>query len=129
MNLIFLPYSDDIRDLGGVNTDSLESGCTPNTQHIIAAKMMINAMTIDFDSKNFENPEIQNLYAHIQALALDEKEVEPVEDYLQPDEEGLENISNLITGFRDVVYGEDGYMDPDTKAKTAKRLGKRVSSH
>lgn len=106
----------------------MEESCTPNQKHIIAAKMMINAMTIDFDSKNFENPEIQNLYAHIQALALDEKEVEVVEDYLQPDEEGLATISDLITGFRDVVYGRDGYLDPDQKAKAAKNLKKRVSS-
>ena len=84
-------------------------------------------MTIDFNSKNFENPEIQNLYAHIQALALEEKEVEQVEDYLKPDKEGLKSISDLIVGFRDVVFGQDGYIDPEGKANTANYLNKRVS--
>lgn len=88
--------------------------------------MLINSMTIDFSSRNFENPEIQNLYAHIQAIALDEKEIEPVIDYLQPDTEGLKNISNLILGFRDVVYGKNGYVDPEEKAGIANQLGPRA---
>lgn len=89
--------------------------------------MLINAMTIDFSSKNFENPEIQNLYAHIQAIALNEKEIEPVVDYLQPDAEGLKNISDLIIQFRNVVFGTDGYVDPDEKAGIVKQLGQRNS--
>jgi hypothetical protein len=46
-------------------------------------------MTIDFNSRNFENPSIQQFYAGLQALALGEKEPEPVEDLLEPDYEGM----------------------------------------
>jgi Ku70/Ku80 C-terminal arm len=122
-----LPYSEDLRDFGNLENNGLDEKCIPNRLHVVAADMMINAMTIDFNSKNFENPEIQNLYAHIQALALEEKEVEQVEDYLKPDKEGLKSISDLIVGFRDVVFGQDGYIDPEGKANTANYLNKRVS--
>lgn len=84
-------------------------------------------MTIDFSSKNFENPEIQNLYAHIQAIALDEKNIEPVVDYLQPDSEGLKTIQDLILGFRDTVFGKYGYVDPEGKAEMVAELGQRKS--
>ena len=90
--------------------------------------MMINAMTIDFDSKDFENPEIQNLYSHIQALALNEDEVEEVEDLLQPDDEGMKSLEPLIEEFKKVVYGEGGYEDPDkNSAYVRDTLKKRVS--
>lgn len=82
-------------------------------------------MTIDFSSKNFENPDIQSLYSHIQALALEEEEIEEPVDYLQQDVEGLKALEPLIDNFKRSLYGESGYQDPKEREKVIKMLKKR----
>ena len=37
-----------------------------------AAKLLIRNLTINFESRNFENPTIQKFYSGLQALALGE---------------------------------------------------------
>jgi ATP-dependent DNA helicase 2 subunit 1 len=61
-----------------------------------AAKLLVKNMTIDFNSRNFENPSIQQFYSGLQALALNEEEAEPVEDLLEPDYEGMQRFNPLI---------------------------------
>lgn len=57
-----------------------------------SARLLIKNLTIDFDSRNFENPKTQRFYAGLQALALNEEEPEPVQDLLEPDYEGLKRF-------------------------------------
>lgn len=125
LNLIFLPYADDLRDLDTVKGAELNSETEPSRVHILTAKRMINAMSTDFDAKNFENPDVQMFYSSIQALALEQDEIEQVEDHIQPDLEGLGEISELIVKFRDICFGED-YQDLDQRAELAEMLSKRV---
>ena len=88
-----LPFADDIRDLdrimeaSGFPVDKKED----TEQNVIdsltkkdkdTAKLLIRNLTIDFDSRNFENPTIQKFYSGLQALALGEQEPEPVQDLL-----------------------------------------------
>ena len=124
-NLIFLPYADDLKDLAGVPAPDLDEKTTPQRHQIIAAKRMINALTIDFDSKNFENPDIQQFYSVVQSIALEEEEMEEVEDYLQPDREGMKQLFPLIEEFKKNVYGEGGYVAPEERQKVLKALKKR----
>lgn len=84
--MIVLPYADDIRDLdsimeaGGYPPDKREQSiCDSLTKpEKDSAKLLIRNLTINFDSRNFENPTIQKFYSGLQALALGEKEPEPV---------------------------------------------------
>jgi ATP-dependent DNA helicase 2 subunit 1 len=66
---IFLPFADDIRDLNQVmeacgyeaeGQDEEEKGIvdTLTKQEKDAAKLLVKNMTIDFNSRNFENPSI-----------------------------------------------------------------------
>ena len=126
LNLIFLPYADDLRDLESMKIPKLNEETKPTRNHILGGKRMINAMTVDFDARNFENPDLQKFYSSIQALALQQDEIEPIIDYIQPDEEGLGPISDLIIKFRDMCFGED-YVDIDQRVKLAENLSKRVS--
>lgn len=82
-------------------------------------------MTIDFNSKNFENPDIQSLYSHIQALALEEEQVEKPEDYLEPDYNGLKTIEPIIENFKNSVFNEEGYINPEVQEEKDKNLKKR----
>ncbi len=113
---IFLPFADDIRDLNqimeaagyepeGQNDEeekSIFDQLTKDEKN--AAKLLVKNMTIDFNSRNFENPSIQQFYAGLQALALNEEEPEPVEDLLEPDYEGMKRFDPLIQKFKDVFY-------------------------
>ena len=93
---------------------------TLSKQEKDAAKLLVKNMTIDFNSRNFENPSIQQFYAGLQALALGEKEPEPIEDLLEPDYEGMKRFDPLFQKFKDAFFdGEDA--DPECAATTAGR--------
>lgn len=68
------------------------------------ARLLIKNLTIDFDSRNFENPSTQRFYAGLQALALNEKEPEPVVDLLEPDYEGLKRFQPVLQKFKDTFF-------------------------
>jgi hypothetical protein len=65
-----LPYADDIRDLDSIMD---AAGFNQRTEKAIvetlekkdrdAAKLLIKNLTINFDTKNFENPTIQRFYS------------------------------------------------------------------
>lgn len=57
-------------------------------------------MTINFNSNNFENPSIQKFYAGLQAFAINEKQPEEIQDTLEPDYEGMKNMSKVITKMK-----------------------------
>lgn len=83
-NMVFLPYADDMRRPDQIKTDTINE---PSAAQLAAAKLLINSVSADTDCRNFENPAIQTFYTRLQAIALDEKKPEEVEDLLQPDEE------------------------------------------
>ncbi len=82
-NLIFLPYADDMRKPDQIKLENINE---PTVTQVGNAKFLVNSLTADIDCRNFENPAIQTFYTRLQAIALDEKKPEDVEDLLQPDE-------------------------------------------
>ena len=98
--LIVLPFADDIRDLdtifdaAGFDQQKREQNIvdTLSKQEKDSARPLIKNLSINFDSRNFENPTIQKFYSGLQAMALQEKEPEPVQDLLQPDYEGMKQF-------------------------------------
>ena len=71
---------------------------------------MINSLTTEVDSRNFENPAIQTFYSRLQAIALDEKNPEPVEDLIAPDEESIKlffiktNNMNIHSSMKFIIF-------------------------
>mmetsp|Transcript_28759 Transcript_28759/g.25881 ORF Transcript_28759/g.25881 Transcript_28759/m.25881 type:complete len:304 (+) Transcript_28759:1227-2138(+) len=109
-NLIFLPFSEDIRKLETVKPKTRTD--VDRTQ-VVNAKLLIKSLSTEFDCRNFENPDIQTFYSNLQAIALNEPEPEEVVDLLEPDVEGMEKYSSVIEAFKDSVW--DGrYTDPDS---------------
>ena len=104
--LVVLPYAEDIRDLSDIKeaaglgkTDSGEEVPVIDTlkqEEKNAARLLIKNLTIDFNSRNFENPSIQTFYSGLQALALNEEEPEPVEDLLEPDYEEMQRFQPVV---------------------------------
>lgn len=85
-NLVFLPYADDMRKPDQIKVENINE---PTNQQVNISKLLVNSLTADIDSRSFENPSIQTFYTRLQAIALDEKKPEDVEDLLQPDEQSI----------------------------------------
>jgi len=90
-HLIHLPFADDIRQV------KFEPNIKPDSEQIGKAKKVVKSLRIAFDSRNFENPALQKHYSNLQALALDRQNPEEIEDYLIPDEEGMEQARNPLS--------------------------------
>ena len=108
-NMIVLPWADDIRSNADIMARNPKEMPLPNDNQNELAKKIIKKMNISFDCRAFENYELQKFYATLQALALDEPNIEPVEDTMQPNEEGLEKVlDGLDEEFRKAVFGNYG---------------------
>ena len=121
-HLIFLPYSDDMRNPENI-LPQLGNKPDPSRAQIQSAKLLIKNLTIDFDSRNFENPSIQKFYTSLQALALQEQEPEEYEDLLEPDYEGMSKFAEIIEKFRDETFG--GFDFRSVMSKKPAAGGKR----
>lgn len=100
-HLIFLPFADNLRRLD----DDAPPSSDPNQFQIESALALINQFTIDrFDIRNFENPGLQKFYTVLQAFALNEKEIEKVDDSLQPDTDFLLEKLDVFKQFN-AVFG------------------------
>ena len=130
-NMIILPWADDIRSNSDIMAKYPKDLPEPTDEQCELAKKLVKKMNISFDCRAFENYELQKFYATLQALALDEPDIEPIEDTLQPCTEGLEQVLNgLDEEFRKAIFGKSGGRTGDNVVKYAKgsRNNKNKSS-
>ena len=100
-NMIILPWADDIRSNSEILAKNPKELPEVSNEQSELAKKIIKKMNISFDCRAFENYELQKFYSTLQALALEESNIEQVEDSLQPHSEGLEKVLNgLDENFR-----------------------------
>ena len=108
-NMIILPWADDIRSNSEIMAKNPKHLPEITEEQSELAKKIIKKMNISFDCRAFENVELQKFYSTLQALALEESNIEQVEDALQPHSEGLEKVLNgLDENFRKAVFGDKG---------------------
>ena len=108
-NMIILPWADDIRSNSEIMAKNHKHLPNVTEEQSELAKKIIKKMNISFDCRAFENVELQKFYSTLQALALEESNIEQVEDTLQPHSEGLEKVLNgLDENFRKTVFGDKG---------------------
>jgi ATP-dependent DNA helicase 2 subunit 1 len=112
--VLVLPFAEDIRK---VNVPEQPKA---SAEQIRAAKALVKALNIDFDSRNFPNPSLQQHYANLYALATDRAPDAIVNDTLVFDEEGAARHASFIAGFREAVGLSDDYM-PDPKTTPGKK--------
>ena len=125
-NMIVLPWADDIRSNSDILSKNPKILPKVSDEQSELAKKIIKKMNISFDCRAFENVELQKFYATLQALALEETNVEPVEDTLQPNNEGLEKVlDGLDEKFRKSIFGKEGGKTSEVCEKYAK--GKRTN--
>ncbi|CAI2360743.1 unnamed protein product [Moneuplotes crassus] len=99
-HLIFAPYAEDIREIENElsHDQNLKEPCKSETK---IAKIFVKNMTIDFNSRNFENPSIQKFYSGLQSIALDQKDPEQIQDSLEPDQEGMKAMEQVFQNMKE----------------------------
>ena len=121
-NMIILPWADDIRTNSEILSKNPKVLPEVSEEQSELAKKIIKKMNISFDCRAFENVELQKFYSTLQALALEESNIEQVEDTLQPHSEGLEKVLNgLDETFRKSIFGNTN------KGKTDELIEKYIS--
>ena len=120
-NLIVLPYADDIRSSSDLMKNFPKEEIEITNEQRELAKKLIKKMNISFDCRNFENITLQKFYATLQALALEESEVEEVEDLINPDNEALEKVlGGCDNDFRE-AFNLNIFDEEEEKEKGKKR--------
>jgi len=72
--MVILPFAEDIVNFIGNKTVVTPQNVSKELVQV--TKLLINNLTIhDFDFRDFENPALQKFYSHLQAHALNEKDV------------------------------------------------------
>ncbi|XP_020535744.1 ATP-dependent DNA helicase 2 subunit KU70 isoform X2 [Jatropha curcas] len=109
MHMIFLPYSDDVRDIEEFHSESSEVPRATDEQIKKAAALIKRIDLRDFSVCQFANPALQRHYAMLQALALGEDEMPESKDETLPDEEGMTRpgVVKAIEEFKLSVYGDN----------------------
>ncbi|XP_013884155.1 X-ray repair cross-complementing protein 5 [Austrofundulus limnaeus] len=107
-NVIYLPYADDIRPLDPPR-------CPPASQmQVDKMKEIVYKLCFKYKSDAFENPARQQHYRNLEALALDMKAPEDIEDLIMPKVEQIDHcLGPLVQDFKDMVYPPD--YNPETK--------------
>ncbi|XP_022717318.1 ATP-dependent DNA helicase 2 subunit KU70 isoform X2 [Durio zibethinus] len=110
MHMIYLPYSDDIRDAEEIFPDTEDDAPRADKDQIQKAAALIKRIEMkDFSVFQFANPALQRHYAVLQALALEEDDIPETIDETVPDEEGLARpaVVKAIEEFKLSVYGDN----------------------
>nr|CCA20428.1 ATPdependent DNA helicase 2 subunit putative [Albugo laibachii Nc14] len=123
-HVVFLPYCDDIRD---VCVENYESPAVDEKALELAMAMMKKLELAEVP--RFENPELQKHYASIQALALDEEELEYDEshDSTLPDEAGFRqgDVQDAIERYRNAFGDMSEIVEMKRKAQSKSKNVKR----
>ena len=128
-NMIILPWADDIRSNSEIMAKYPKELPKVNEEQSELAKKIIKKMNISFDCRAFENVELQKFYSTLQALALEENNIEQVDDTMQPHTEGLEKVlKGLDENFRKTIFGENGGLPKDLMEKYQGRKRQRSKS-
>jgi ATP-dependent DNA helicase 2 subunit 1 len=119
-NLIFLPYAEDVRDIEEhlAHQEKLQE---PSKDEKRTAKLFVKNMSIDFNSRSFENPSIQKFYSGLQSFALNEQEPEEIQDTLEPDYVGMKKMQQVIDKLKDTFSLGAVAKTTATKPRAAKR--------
>uniref|UniRef100_A0A2N9I3L5 Ku70/Ku80 C-terminal arm domain-containing protein n=1 Tax=Fagus sylvatica TaxID=28930 RepID=A0A2N9I3L5_FAGSY len=136
MHMIYLPYSEDIRHVEELYSDS--NGATPKAtdDQIKKATALMKRIDLkDFSVCQFSNPALQRHYAVLQALALEEPDIPETKDETLPDEEGMARpgVVSAVEEFKLSVYGdnydEENELVRNGKASEASKKRKAIADN
>ncbi|KDO44368.1 hypothetical protein CISIN_1g0069752mg, partial [Citrus sinensis] len=131
MHMIYLPYSDDIRPVEELHSDTDAVPRASDDEVKKAAALMKRIDLKDFSVCQFANPSLQRHYAVLQALALEEDDMPEIKDETVPDEEGMARpgVVKAVEEFKLSVYGDNYDEEGDVKVSEASRKRKAATEN
>lgn len=109
-HIIFLPFADDFR--------KTDFGITPKAllEQKEKAQEFIKNLKFTFSPDKFENPDLQEYWRNIEALALERTELGEFVDYAVPNKEEMEERAGQIARqLQELIYPKD--YRPNLKRK------------
>lgn len=111
-NVIFLPYSDDIRKL------KINSHAKASEDQVDKAKAIIDKMKFSFSPDMFENPAIQKFFRGLEAFALDRDDIEEFQDLTLVNTDRIDQKAGFaLDEFNDLVFPAGYNAEAATKRK------------
>ncbi|KAJ6724571.1 X-RAY REPAIR CROSS-COMPLEMENTING PROTEIN 6 [Salix viminalis] len=135
MHMIYLPYSDDVRHVEEIHSNTNAGAPRATDDQIFRAASLIKRIDLkDFSVFQFANPGLQRHYAILQALALDEDDIPEINDETLPDEEGMARpgVVKAVEEFKLSVYGDNYDEESDMgngKASDASKKRKTAAEN
>lgn len=136
MHMIYLPYSEDIRHVEELYSDSNGAAPKATDDQIEKATALMKRIDLkDFSVCQFSNPALQRHYAVLQALALEEPDIPETIDETLPDEEGMAKpgVVSAVEEFKLSVYGdnydEEKELVGNGKASEASKKRKAIADN
>lgn len=130
MNMIYLPYSNDIRDIEELHSKPGVAAPRASDDQLKKASALMRRLELkDFSVCQFANPSLQRHYAILQAIALDE-DLGETRDETLPDKEGMNRpgVVKAIEEFKEFIYGDDSEEESDSGAKEKSRKRKAADA-
>ncbi|XP_042387305.1 ATP-dependent DNA helicase 2 subunit KU70-like [Zingiber officinale] len=129
MHMIYLPYSDDIRDAEQYHISVDAAVPRASDDQIQKASALMKQINLEnFSVLQFANPALQRHYGLLQVLALDEDEMPDFKDETLPDEKGLarRTVFHALEDFKVAVYGQN-HDQEETEHMAAKASGSEAT--
>ncbi|XP_078060615.1 X-ray repair cross-complementing protein 5-like isoform X1 [Mustelus asterias] len=103
-HLLYLPYADDVRKIGFTEKRVASEDQIEKMKSVVQ-KLRFKYRSVRGSSDTFCNPVIQRHFRNLEALALDLKEPEEVEDLTLPKNDVMDRrIGQLAEEFLELVY-------------------------
>ncbi|KAJ4915997.1 ATP-dependent DNA helicase 2 subunit KU70 [Raphanus sativus] len=131
MNMIYLPYSNDIRDIEELHSKPGVAAPRASDDQLKKASALMRRLELkDFSVCQFANPALQRHYAMLQAIALDQEDIGETRDETLPDKEGMNRptVVKAIEEFKESIYGDDSEEESDSGAKEKSRKRKAADA-
>lgn len=121
-DIINIPFVENVRDLPNIED---EEQITITEEQKILMKDTLRSIQFDYKADMFENPKLQSEYRAIEAIALDDDDVDPFLDTTKPDPGKFKDIQEelfeqLFGPFGPVASKRIASKDPSTSSKKAK---------
>lgn len=124
MNMIHLPYSDDIRPAEKYHASISPVPRASSDQIDMATEMIKKLHLKNFSVADYPDPALQNQYSILQTVALeqDEENLPKIEDFTVPDTKVIERADFFVKIFKNGVFGEH-HDEEEREAAAAKERG------
>lgn len=110
-DVIHIPFDENVRNV----PKNEDCDKTPGEAHKVVLKDIINGLKFEYKPEVFENPNLQSLHRAIEALALDQEDLQPYLDTTKPDSNKLKTVDAQL--FEE-IFGRFGGTATKRSAST-----------